>query len=250
MFSRNRSAQLLEQPLLSRFAPDLRRRTRAFAYKPHHKIHNTSPRRAITTEYIHRSREFMQNRGEIPSPIVGFQNKTFIVPPLSSLSQSCIGGASRSLCARSRNLRRLCPQPGTPLALSLGHSTKSRQNYTRTSEGEASPWLHRRRAPQCGSAAGQCHAQIPPHANEEGRSERETTNAPSKVRRKERRKGLKKKDCRGTPHLSCGETVENRGLLPNKWRLSAKNPRLLSVEVGEKPSRLAVRGRMCNFATT
>lgn len=147
MFSRNRSAQLLEQPLLSRFAPDLRRRTRAFAYKPHHKIHNTSPRRAITTEYIHRSREFMQNRGEIPSPIVGFQNKTFIVPPLSSLSQSCIGGASRSLCARSRNLRRLCPQPGTPLALSLGHSTKSRQNYTRTSEGEASPWLHRRRAP-------------------------------------------------------------------------------------------------------
>ena len=63
MFSRNRSAQLLEQPLLSRFAPDLRRRTRAFAYKPHHKIHNTSPRRAITTEDSHRSREFMQNRG-------------------------------------------------------------------------------------------------------------------------------------------------------------------------------------------
>ena len=63
MFSRNRSAQLLEQPLLSRFAADLRRRTRAFAYKPHHKIHNTSPRRAITTEDIHRSREFMQNRG-------------------------------------------------------------------------------------------------------------------------------------------------------------------------------------------
>mgnify|MGYP000975839280 CR=1 FL=1 len=63
MFSRNRSAQLLEQPLLSRFAPDLHRRTRAFAYKPHHKIHNTSPRRAITTEDIHRSREFMQNRG-------------------------------------------------------------------------------------------------------------------------------------------------------------------------------------------
>jgi len=63
VFSRNRSAQLLEQPLLSRFAPDLRRRTRAFAYKPHLKIHNTSPRRAITTEDRHRSREFMQNRG-------------------------------------------------------------------------------------------------------------------------------------------------------------------------------------------
>lgn len=63
MFLRNRSAQLLEQPLLSRFAPDFRRRTRAFAYKPPHKIHNTSPRRAIPTEDIHRSREFRQNRG-------------------------------------------------------------------------------------------------------------------------------------------------------------------------------------------
>ena len=63
MFSRNRSAQLLEQPLLSRFAPDLRRRTRTFAYKPHHKNHNTSPRRATTTEDSHRSREFRQNRG-------------------------------------------------------------------------------------------------------------------------------------------------------------------------------------------
>lgn len=63
MFSRNRSTQLLEQPLLSRFAADLRRHTRAFAYKPHHKIHNTSPRRAIPTEDCHRSREFRQNRG-------------------------------------------------------------------------------------------------------------------------------------------------------------------------------------------
>lgn len=106
MFSRNRSAQLLEQPLLSRFAPDLRRRTRTFAYKPHHKIHNTSPRRAITTEYIHRSREFMQNRSSV------FKIKSFIVPPFSSLFQSCIGGASRSLCARSRNLRRHCNEEG------------------------------------------------------------------------------------------------------------------------------------------
>lgn len=125
MFSRNRSAQLLEQPLLSRFAPDLRRRTRAFAYKPHHKIHNTSPRRAITTEDIHRSREFRQNRGgRFPrrSPIL--KTKSFIVPPFSSLYQSCIGGASRSFCERFPNLHRHCPQPGAPIALSLGHSTK------------------------------------------------------------------------------------------------------------------------------
>ena len=168
MFSRNRSAQLLEQPLLSRFAPDLRRRTRAFAYKPLHKIHNTSPRRAITTEDIHRSREFRQNRGGDSLADHRFSKQNLHIPPLSSLSQSCIGGASRSFCECFPNLRRLCPQPGTPIALSHGHSTKSRQNYTRTSEGEASPWLHRRRGPQCGSAAGQCYAQFPPHANKEG----------------------------------------------------------------------------------
>lgn len=106
MFSRNRSAQLLEQPLLSRFAPDFRRRTRAFAYKPPHKIHNTSPRRAITTEDIHRSREFRQNRGGDSPADRRFSKQNLHVPPLSSLFQSCIGGASRSLCARSRNLRR------------------------------------------------------------------------------------------------------------------------------------------------
>lgn len=168
MFSRNRSAQLLEQPLLSRFAADLRRHTRAFAYKLPHKIHNTSPRRAITTEDIHRSREFRQNRGGDSPADRRFSKQDLHVPPLSSLSQSCIGGASRSLRARSRNLRRLCPQPCTPIAPSLGHTTKSKRNYTRTSEGEASPWLHRRRGPQCGSAASQCYAQFPPHANEEG----------------------------------------------------------------------------------
>lgn len=112
MFSRNRSAQLLELPLLSRFAPDLRRRTRAFTYKPPHKIHNTSPSRAITTEDIHRSREFRQNRGGFPRRSSVFKTKSFIVPPLTSLSQSCIGGASRSLCARSRNLRRHCNEEG------------------------------------------------------------------------------------------------------------------------------------------
>ena len=168
MFSRNRSAQLLELPLLSRFAADLRRRTRAFAYKPPHKIHNTSPRRAITTEDIHRSREFRQNRGGDSLAYRRFSKQNLHIPPLSSLFQSCIGGASRSLCAHSRNLRRLCPQPCTPIAPSLGHTTKSKRNYTRTSEGEASPWLHRRRGPQCGSAASQCYAQFPPHANEEG----------------------------------------------------------------------------------
>lgn len=162
MFSRNRSAQLLEQPLLSRFAPDLRRRTRAFAYKPHHKIHNTSPRRAITTEDSHRSREFMQNLSSV------FKTKSFIIPPFSSLYQSCIGGASRNFCERFPNLHRHCPQPGAPIALSLGHSTKKQAELHTNSEGEASPWLHRRRGPQCGSAAGQCYAQFPPHANEEG----------------------------------------------------------------------------------
>lgn len=189
-----------------------------------------------------------KTEGEIPSPIAGFQNKTFIVPPLSSLSQSCIGGASRSLCARSRNLHRHCPHPGTPIALSLGHSTKSKRNYTRTSKGETSPWLHRRRDPQCGSAVGQCYAQFPPQANEKGDVRTENDECAHQTSTKKRRKELKKKERRGPPHHSFGETKKNRGLLSNKWRLSAKNPRLLSVEVGETRSRLAVRRRMCNFA--
>ena len=220
MFSRNRSAQLLEQPLLSRFASDLRRRTRAFAYKPHHKIHNTSPRRAITTEDIHRSREFRQNRGgRFPrrSPIL--KTKSFIVPPFSSLFQSCIGEHRETFASVSRTCTAIALSPAHRSPSPSDSQRKSRQNYIRTSGGEASPWLHRRRGPQCGSAAGQCYAQFPPRANEEGMSERETTNALSKVRRKERRKGLKKKERRGPPRHSCGETVESRGFLPNKWRL-------------------------------
>ena len=169
MFSRNRSAQLLEQPLLSRFAPDLRRRTRAFAYKPPHKIHNTSPRRAIPTEDIHRSREFRQNRGG-DSPADRRISKhnpssSHHLAPFPSLAS----GEHREAFA---SVSRTC----TAIALSPAHrppspsdsQRKSRQNYIRTSEGEASPWLHRRRGPQCGSAAGQCYSQFPPHANEEG----------------------------------------------------------------------------------
>ena len=65
-----------------------------------------------------------KTEGEIPSPIVGFQNKILRRPTVSSLFQSCIGGASRSFCERFPNLHRHCPQPGAPIALSLGHSTK------------------------------------------------------------------------------------------------------------------------------
>ncbi len=193
MFSRNRSAQLLELPLLSRFAADLRRRTRAFTYKPPHKIHNTLPRRAITTEDIHRSREFRQNRGgdSLADRRISKQNpsSSHRLVPFSSLAS----GEHREAFALI---------PGTYAAI----------------------------------------------ATKKGMSERETTNAPTKVRRKERRRELKKKERRGAPHDSSGETKKKRGLLPNKWRLSAKNPRLLSVEVGETRSRLAVRYRIRKFA--
>lgn len=169
MFSRNRSVQLLEQPLLSRFAPDLRRRTRAFAYKPHHKIHNTSPRRAITTEDRHRSREFMQNRGgeSLADRRFSKQNpsSSHHLAPFSSLAsrehREAFASVSRTCTAIALSPAHRSPSPS-------GTQRKSRQNYIRTSGGEASPWLHRRRGPQCGSAAGQCYAQFPPHANEEG----------------------------------------------------------------------------------
>ena len=168
MFSRNRSAQLLEQPLLSRFAADLRRHTRAFAYKPPHKIHNTSPRRAIPTEDSHRSREFRQNRGGDSLADRRFSKQNLHIPPLSSLFQSCIGGASRSFCERFPNLHRHCPQPGAPIALSLGHSTKKQAELHTNKRRRSFPLASSATRPQCGSAAGQCYAQFPPSANEEG----------------------------------------------------------------------------------
>ena len=169
MFSRNRSAQLLEQPLLSRFAPDIRRRTRAFAYKPHHKIHNTSPRRAITTEDRHRSHEFMQNRGgdSLADRRFSKQNPSSAhrLVPFSSLAS---GEHREAFASVSRTCTAIALSPAHRSPSPSGTQRKSRQNYIRTSGGEASPWLHRRRGPQCGSAAGQCYAQFPPRANEEG----------------------------------------------------------------------------------
>ena len=220
MFSRNRSAQLLEQPLLSRFASDLRRRTRAFAYKPHHKIHNTSPRRAITTEDIHRSREFQQNRGgRFPrrSPIL--KTKSFIVPPFSSLFQSCIGEHRETFASVSRTCTAIALSPAHRSPSPSDSQRKSRQNYIRTSGGEASPWLHRRRGPQCGSAAGQCYAQFPPRANEEGEVRTGNNECALQSSTKSKEKGSEEEERRGAPHPSCGETVRSRGFLPNKWRL-------------------------------
>ena len=220
MFSRNRSAQLLEQPLLSRFAPDLRRRTRAFACKPHHKIHNTSPRRAITTEDIHRSREFRKNRGgDSPADRRFSKHNPSSSHRFSSLFQSCIGEHREAFASVSRTCTAISLSPAHRSPSPSGTQRKSRQNYTRTSEGEASPWLHRRRGPQCGSAAGQCYAQFPPHANEEGEVRTGNDECVHQSSTKRKRKGLKKKERRGAPHDSSGETKKNREILPNKWRL-------------------------------
>jgi hypothetical protein len=156
VFSRNRSTQLLEQPLLSRFAADLRRHTRAFAYKSHHKIHNTSPRRAIPTEDIHRSREFRQNRGG-DSP------------------------ADRRISKHNpSSSHRLAPFPSLA-------SGEHREAFA--------------------LIPGTC-AVI---ATKKGMSERETTNAPTKVRRKKRRKRLKKKERRGASSLFVRRNEEKPG---------------------------------------
>ena len=72
-----------------------------------------------------------KTEGEIPPPIAGFQNRTFIVPPLSSLSQSCIGEVSRSLCARSRNLRRHCNEEGD---VRTGNDECAHQSSTKRKE--------------------------------------------------------------------------------------------------------------------
>ncbi len=251
MFSRNRSAQLLELPLLSRFAADLRPHTRAFAYKLPHKIHNTSPRRAIPTEDIHRSREFRQNRGG-DSPAdrrISKQNPS---------SSHRLAPFPSHASGEHREAFALVPETCAVFALSPAHRSPSPSGtQQKASEitheqakeklplgfiGDAAPmWVGRR---------PMLRPIFPLAPTKKGMSERKTTNAPTKLRRKKRRKRLKKKECRGASSLFVRRNEENRGLLPNKWRLSVQNPRLLSVEVGETRSRLAVRRRMCNFATT
>ena len=154
MFSRNRSAQLLEQPLLSRFAPDLRRLTRAFAYKPHHKIHNTSPRRAITTEDIHRSREFMQNRGgdSLADRRFSKQNpsSSHRLVPFSSLASGSIAKPLRSFPELAPSLpSALHTDRPLPRALNKKqaklHPNKRRRSFPLASSATRPPmWVGRR----------------------------------------------------------------------------------------------------------
>jgi len=220
VFSRNRSAQLLEQPLLSRFAPDLRRRTRAFACKPHHKIHNTSPRRAITTEDRHRSREFMQNRGgdSLADRRFSKQNPSSAhrLVPFSSLAS---GEHREAFASVSRTCTAIALSPAHRSPSPSGTQRKSRQNYIEQAEEKLPLGFIGDVAPNVGRPQANATPNFPLAPTKKGRSERETTNAPSKVRRKARRKGVKKKERRGPPHPSCGETVKSRGFLPNKWRL-------------------------------
>lgn len=155
MFSRNRSAQLLEQPLLSRFAADLRRRTRAFAYKPPTKF--TIPRHVEPSQ----RKTFIapvssgKTEGEIPLPIAGFQNRTFMFHRLAPFPSLASGEHHEAFAL----------VPGTCAAI----------------------------------------------ATKKGMSERETTNAPTKLRRKERRRGLKKKECRGASSLFVRRNEEKPG---------------------------------------
>ena len=88
------------------------------------------------------------------------------------------------------------------------------------------------------------------HCNEEGDVRTGNDECAHQTSTEKKEKGAEEEGTSGCSHDSSGETKKKRGILPNKWRLSAKNPRLLSVEVGETRSRLAVRRRICNFATT
>lgn len=212
MFSRNRSAQLLEQPLLSRFAADLRRRTRAFAYKPHYKIHNTSPRRAITTEDIHRSREFRQNRGgdSLADRRISKQNpsSSHRLAPLPSLAS----GEHREAFA-------LVPETCVVFALSPAHRFPS-PSGTQQKASEITPKQAKEKlplgfigdaAPNVGRPQSNSVPNPPLVPTKKGMSERETTNAPTKIRRKERRRGLKKKECRGASSLFVRRNEERPG---------------------------------------
>lgn len=212
MFLRNRSAQLLKLPLLSRFAADLRRRTRAFAYKPPHKIHNISPRRAIPTEDIHRSREFQQNRGG-DSPAdrrISKQNpsSSHRLAPFPSLAS----GEHREAFA-------LVPGTYAVFALSPAHRFPS-PSGTQQKAGGITPEQAKEKlplgfigdaAPNEGRPQTNATPNFPLTPTKKGMSERETTNAPTKLRRKKRRKRLKKKECRGASSLFVRRNEEKPG---------------------------------------
>lgn len=212
MFLRNRSAQLLELPLLSRFVPDLRRRTRTFTYKPPHKIHNTSPRRAIPTEDIHRSREFRQNRGgdSLADRRFSKQNpsSSHRLAPFSSLAS----GEYREAFA-------LVPETCVVFALSPAHQSPS-PSGTQQKAGGITPEQAKEKlplgfigdaAPNVGRPQDNSTSNFPLKPTKKGMSERETTNAPTKVRRKERRRGLKKKERRGASSLFVRRNEEKPG---------------------------------------
>jgi hypothetical protein len=138
-----------------------------------------------------------KTEGEIPSPIAGFQNRTFIVPPLSSLSSLASG----------EHLEAFALVPGTcaVFALSPAHRSPS-PTGTQQKAGRITPEQAKEKLPLgfIGDAApnvGRPQDNATPNfllkPTKKGMSERETTNAPTKVRRKERRRELKKKECRG-----------------------------------------------------
>lgn len=187
MFSRNRSAQLLEQPLLSRFAADLRRRTRAFTYKPPHKIHNTSPSRAITTEDIHRSREFRQNRG-------GDSPADRRISKHNPSSSHRLAPSPSLASGKYREAFALVPETCAVFALSPAHRSPS-PTGTQQKAGRITPEQAKEKLPLgfIGDAApnvGRPQDNATPNfllkPTKKGMSERETTNAPTKVRRKKR----------------------------------------------------------------
>lgn len=190
MFSRNRSAQLLEQPLLSRFAADLRRRTRAFAYKPPHKNHNTSPSRAITTEDIHRSREFQQSRGGDSPADRRFSKQnpssSHRLAPFSSLASG-----------KYREAFALVPETCAAIALIPAHRSPSpsgtQQKASESTHEQAKEKLPfgfiGDAAPNEGRPQTNATPNFPLAPTKKGMSERETTNAPTKFRRKKGGRG-------------------------------------------------------------
>lgn len=221
MFSRNRSAQLLEQPLLSRFALPIF----VVAHTP---LPTNRPAKITIPRHVEPSQRKTvitlvsscktEGGDSLADRRFSKQNPSspHRLAPFSSL-------ASGSIAKLLRAFPELAPplpsarHTDRPLSRALNEKA-GRITYEQAKEKLPLGFIGDV-APNVGRPQANATPNFPLAPTKKGRSERETTNAPSKVRRKERRKGLKKKDCRGAPHPSCGETVRSRGFLPNKWRL-------------------------------
>jgi len=152
-----------------------------------------------------------KTEGEIPPPIAGFQNRTFMFHRLAPFP-SLASGEHREAFA-------LVPGTCAVFALSPAHRSPPPSGTQQKASGITPEQAKEKlplgfigdAAPNVGRPQANATPNFPLTPTKKGVPERETTNAPTKVRRKERRSGLKKKECRGASSLFVRRNEEKPG---------------------------------------